>query len=160
MAHAPEFKLRCASFGFLALLAIASSGCGDAFSTYAPPRKTSVSLEFAPNFQQRGGVENEVVALLARPDTQLADLVERDFGSGIIVAGFSTGGGSGCTSEIALRLLEQKGVGPETLFPICFTLTVRSDAALGPRLVTLDLDMDSAAVIARATFIITDPDDL
>jgi len=133
-------------------------GCGDAFSFYAPPQKTRAQLELAPNFQERGVTDNEVVALVARADTQLADLLDFAFGEDIIVTEFSTGGGTGCASEKAQGALQERGVGPETLFPICFKLSVRANATPGPRPVTLDLDMDGVAVIARATFIITDPD--
>lgn len=150
---------RVGSWGAVVVLAGGLlSGCGDAFSFYAPPQKTRVELELAPNFQESGVFDNEVIALLARPDTRLADLLDFAFGDDIIVTEFSTGSGTGCTSDKALGALEERGVGPETLFPICFKLTVREDASPGPRLVTLDLDMDGVAVIARATFIITDPD--
>lgn len=147
----PEHDATTRRAALLTLL-LACAGCGDALSFYAPPQKEPATLLLFPPERAVGSAQTRVIALISRPDTQSAEILEFNFGDGVVVTEFSTGGGAGCQwieVQDALTTYQQTR---DDAFPICFELDLRPNATPGLRTVSLDLSMDSSPVIARAPF--------
>jgi hypothetical protein len=138
------------SGALVALVLVAAGGllaCGDAFSTHLPAQKTSAVMVLLPD-NARVGETVDVHAVIFTPHA--VNYVTRyDLGSGVDLLYFDTGGGLGC-AEVDVQGLQAPP--PLHLFTLCLTVALRTTAGLGERSVSLEVQSDGTAVVARASF--------